>query len=60
MGSGTLLGLIVESGQGRVALETFLTIAVAGTSESIQVLEVPLRTQISDTSLGLALRMMWA
>lgn len=39
MGSGTLLGLTVESGQGRVALETFLTTAVAGTSEFIQVLE---------------------
>lgn len=39
MGSGALLGLIMESGQGKVALETFLTMAVAGTSEYIQVLE---------------------
>lgn len=39
LGSGVLLGLIIESGQGKVALETFLTMAVAGTFEYIQILE---------------------
>lgn len=40
MGSVTLLGLTVESGQGRgVALETFLTVAGTGASEYIQLLE---------------------